>query len=357
MVFSLQHHLGGATDDVRGERLLSLKHALALNVASRDVAALKRLKFSSAVQMETPAWWKPVENDFHDTPAKKHEKSVFYFLHHALYSGAFYLKLKDGDHVVLPQFPETCWPFLLMHVEEGASVTVVDDYGLMGSESTPFRGVMLFVGAKARVRWAGYQHHAADVVSFDHKWFRLEEGARLDFFNTVVGGAFSLDETVVELVGRDSSAESQVLFFGEADQRHDMKLIHVHEGQGTVSRMVSKGAVQDSSYGSFWGMIQMEPGCDGADGYLEEHNLLLSDRSKIDAVPGLEIGHHDVKAGHAATMERVDDEKLFYLASRGIPADEALRLIVEGFFLDALQRMKFPEFEDRIFQHILSRLS
>lgn len=351
---SIQDHLKGLDVDLKGQR-----------IGKRDVLLLQRLKFhSSPSTMAAPDGWKGVNELFHDAPARKHEKSVFYFLQHALYSGAFYRKLKHGEMLVLPSFPPEVWPFLMIHVEPGASVSIADDYGFEATDfsddghgpSTPFRSVMVFLGEGAQVTWRGYQHHGALVTAFDHKWFHAGESARLDFFQNIVGGDLTYDETVVELVGRGAEAHSQAVFFGHGRQRQEMRMNHVHVGAETKSTMVSKGAVKDESHGLFLGMIQMEPGCDGADGYLAEHNLLLSDRAKIDAVPGLEIGYHNVKAGHAATMERVDEEKLFYLASRGIPKKEAVELILEGFLLDALQKMKDPELERRIFEDMLMLL-
>ena len=101
----------------------------------------------------------------------------------------------------------------------------------------------------------------------------------------------------------------------------------------------------------------MLPGCSGSDAMLEEHNLLLSKGCKIEAVPGLEIQHNEVQASHAATLEKVDEEKLFYLQSRGLSPEEGLELLVEGFFWDALQKCPNLAFSERIFKDILKCLS
>lgn len=244
-------------------------------------------------------------------------------------------------------------PYLIVKIEDGAEVTLVDDFG---QNENLYRIIEVVAGKDAKVKWNGYQHHGNDVVSYETKKFVLGENARLDFYNNILGASNSYDEVTVELTGRGSEVFSQVVFFGHGKQKQAMRVNHVHIGQDTTSNMISKGAVTDHAHGSFLGYIRMEPGCTGADGNLEEHNLLLSSTSQIDAVPGLEIGHHDVAASHAAYMERVDDERLFYLASRGIPEEEAVQLIMEGFFLDAIQKMESPELGDRVFNHILSFL-
>lgn len=344
------------TGDMRDS---ALESARVFNLPKRGRVWLQRLKLLAAsAHVDIPEGWEVMEADVVDQPSYKNEKSAFYWLQRAMYSRAFVYNVTAGEEVTIrvPQFPVDFWPMLVIDVADGATVTIVDDYGLPMSEQTPFRGVFVQVGRNAKVQWNGYQHHDEGVISFDHKRFVLGEGARLDYYSNVVGGCHNFDELLVEMVGRGSEVMSQTVFFGHADQQHEMRVNHVHIGEDTTSNMISKGAVGDHSYGGFLGYIQMEPGCSGADGNLEEHNLLLSDTSKIDATPGLEIGHNDVAAAHAAYMERVDDEKLFYLASRGIPKEEAIQVILEGFFLDAISEMGDDEFEQRVFKHILSYL-
>ena len=259
--------------------------------------------------------------------------------------------IKNGEVVKLSHSQ----PFILLKVEDGAEVTIMDDYDLSSGE--PMRDVLVEIGKDAKVKWNGYQHHGDDVNSGERKKFILSDGARLDLYQNILGGFKSSDEVTVELEGRGSEVFSQTVFFGHGNQEQEMRVNHVHIGENTTSNMISKGAVKGRSHGKFLGYIRMEPGCSGADGNLEEHNLLLSSGAKIDAVPGLEIGHHDVAASHAAYMERVDDERLFYLASRGIPEEEAISLIIEGFFLDAIQKMGDEALEARVFGQILNHLT
>ena len=268
----------------------------------------------------------------------------------------FLQRVKPGEKIRLvlpPSLSRESLFSIRLEIGEEAVVTLIDP---MTPPMNPVRFVHVEIGARASVRWLGVQQNDLSSTTFNSKRFSLAEGARLDYFHHVLGGRLSYDETTIDLNGAKSSAHSQTVFFGLDRQEQDMRVTHCHSGRDTVSRMVSKGAVKDQAHGFFWGMIRMEPGCDGADGYLEEHNLLLSDRAKIDAVPGLEIGHHNVKAGHAATMERVDEEKLFYLASRGIPKEEGMKLIVEGFFKDAIDKTQNEAFAKTIFDTILKAL-
>jgi Fe-S cluster assembly protein SufD len=87
----------------------------------------------------------------------------------------------------------------------------------------------------------------------------------------------------------------------------------------------------------------------GTDTYEENRNLLLSDGARADSVPNLEIETGEVVgAGHASTTGRFDDEQLFYLMARGIPEEQARRLVVRGFFTEIVERIGVPEVSARL---------
>ena len=95
-----------------------------------------------------------------------------------------------------------------------------------------------------------------------------------------------------------------------------------------------------------------------ADTYELNRNLLLSDGARADSVPNLEIETGEiVGAGHASTTGRFDDEQLFYLQSRGIPADIARRLVIRGFFAEIINKLKNEELEERLMKRIDDELA
>lgn len=249
---------------------------------------------------------------------------------------------------ILPS-PSECSEIHLQIPEE-ADVTLLDEGKC---ECTGERHVELSVGTRARVKWMVYQNYSLDYRWKDQKKVVLHRQSQLHYFHHVLGGQETDDGLHVELQGDESEAFTQTLFFGRDHQRQNIRVTHVHQGKNSRSRMISKGAVKDDAKSGFYGMIRMMPGCSGSESHLEEYNLLLSSGAKIDALPGLEIHHHDVQVSHAATMEKIDEEKLFYLLSRGIPRKEAFELILEGFFKGALAQMKHDPWERRIFKDLL----
>lgn len=201
------------------------------------------------------------------------------------------------------------------------------------------------------------ENHTLEHIGVPNEQLRfvLKSGAHLDYFLPVLDEASSKSHVVVELQGDNSSVKSQVVFFGHKKQVQALRLEHIHSGRSTVSSLVAKGAVKDEALSQFFGLIKMLPGSIGAEGTLHEHSLLLSPGARIEAVPALEIEHDEVQASHAATLEKVDEEKLFYLLSRGLNEAAAMELLVEGFFREALESLPI-ERREIIFSAILSKL-
>jgi Fe-S cluster assembly protein SufD len=100
--------------------------------------------------------------------------------------------------------------------------------------------------------------------------------------------------------------------------------------------MLWRGVADQRARGVFRGAITVAAGADGADARLSNKNLLLSAQAEIDTQPVLEIHADEVKAAHGATVGQLDQQALFYLRSRGVPASLARTLLIAGFCREAL---------------------
>jgi len=103
--------------------------------------------------------------------------------------------------------------------------------------------------------------------------------------------------------------------------------------------MVTKGVLTDRGRVVYRGLTDIENGARFTSAFQRENTMLLSEHARSDAIPGLEIDETEVQAGHAATVGQIDKVQLFYLMSRGLPRNEAIYLIVSGFFDPILQRV------------------
>ena len=121
--------------------------------------------------------------------------------------------------------------------------------------------------------------------------------------------------------------------------------------------LLFKGALKDHSRSVWQGMIYVAPGAQKTDGYQSNPNLILDKTARADSIPGLEIMADDVRCTHGATVGKIDPTEVFYLNSRGIPTEEAERLIVEGFFDPVMQRIPFEGVRERLQQAIIDKLA
>lgn len=162
----------------------------------------------------------------------------------------------------------------------------------------------------------------------------------------------------VTYAGPGGEAEFYGLYFTEQGQHQEHRLFVDHEASNCRSHVVYKGALQGQDAHAVWiGDVLIRASATGTDTYELNRNLVLTDGARVDSVPNLEIETGEiVGAGHASATGRFDDEQLFYLMARGIPADEARRLVVRGFFAELVQQIGLPDVEERLMTKIEAEL-
>ncbi|MFI5660151.1 Fe-S cluster assembly protein SufD [Streptomyces sp. NPDC051684] len=162
----------------------------------------------------------------------------------------------------------------------------------------------------------------------------------------------------VNYAGTGGEAELFGLYFTDAGQHQEHRLLVDHNTPHCKSNVVYKGALQGDDAHAVWiGDVLIEAAAEGTDTYEMNRNLVLTDGARVDSVPNLEIETGEiVGAGHASATGRFDDEQLFYLMSRGIPAEEARRLVVRGFFAELVQQIGVPDIEERLLEKIETEL-
>ena len=141
------------------------------------------------------------------------------------------------------------------------------------------------------------------------------------------------------LTGEGSTGRLSAVYVVDGKRHLDLDTTQEHDAPNAVSDLAFKGVLLDDARSVWRGVIRVAQGAHGTDAYQENRNLLLSPKARADSIPGLEIDTNDVRCTHGATAGPVDPMLRFYLMTRGIPAVEAERMIVEGFLEDALERI------------------
>ena len=152
----------------------------------------------------------------------------------------------------------------------------------------------------------------------------------------------------VELAGVGAHAELSGLFFGAGEQTLDQQITVVHRAKDCTSRQLFRGVLDDASTGVFNGGIDVCPGADGTDAEQSNDNLLLSNRAEVNTQPRLEILADEVACKHGATVGQLDDTALYYLRTRGINAEEARRLLINGFADEVVDDVSIETLRDWI---------
>ncbi len=166
---------------------------------------------------------------------------------------------------------------------------------------------------------------------------RVGEGSILRTAGLWLAGGEGKIHNILE--GPRSEAYDLQVFVGRDKHKLHLDSVLRHTGKDTRGDILVKGVVKDGASARLDGMIKIDKGGAGAESFLGEHVMLLDSGAHASANPELEIENNDVSSRHAASVSRIDEEKIFYLMSRGIGRDEARKLIVEGFLDSAIGRI------------------
>ena len=281
------------------------------------------------------------------------DRSKFTALHAAFRTGGTFLFVPKDVQIELPLQTLTyldadraaVFPHTLIVADEGAEVTFIDRYASPAlSNALCDAAVEIYAGPGTRVRYVALQEYGEGVQHLSVQRARVGRDADLRTLGVAFGATLARAE--VETILAEDGANSEMLgvYFGDGDQHIDHRSIQDHVGSRTSSDLLYKGAMRDSSNAIYTGTVIIEHGAHLCDAYQTNRNILLSEHARAQSVPNLEILSNDpTKCGHAASVGPVSDDELFYLMSRGIPAKEAERLIVFGFFAEVLDRVDLPE--------------
>jgi Fe-S cluster assembly protein SufD len=255
--------------------------------------------------------------------------------------------LTDPVVVTVRGTGEPAYGHVVIDVEPFAEAAVVVDH--VGSARLA-ANMELRIGDGASLTVVSVQDWADDAVHVAAHAALVGRDARLRHAVVTLGGDLVRVSPTVRFAGPGGDAELLGLTFADAGQHQEARLYVDHAVPHCRSRVLYKSALQGRDAHTVWiGDVRIRPDALQTDTYELNRNLLLSDGARADSVPNLEIETGEiVGAGHASATGRFDDLQLFYLMARGIPADEARRLVVRGFFADVITRIGVPVLTERL---------
>ena len=273
----------------------------------------------------------------------------FAALHKALVSSGTFLFLPRGVEIEQPieifhwlrHDNMSIFPHLLLVTDELAKVTVIEHFRSCNASAPGFAcGVNdLIAGPGAKVTYVCAQNWGENVVALQMNSTVVDHDASAMSLNLHLGAKYSRFESLSRLVGEGGRSDLLAVAVAKHQQEFDARTLQDHVAPHTASDLLYKNALDDRARTIFGGLIRVEPHAHFTDAYQKVRNLLLSDDSEANSMPGLEILADNVRCTHGATSGQIDEDELFYLRTRGIPTKVAQRLLVTGFLDEVIQRL------------------
>jgi Fe-S cluster assembly protein SufD len=216
----------------------------------------------------------------------------------------------------------------------------------------------LYARPGAQVHLAHYQDWGAgEVHDLSVRRVEVQRDARVKWVPIHLGGKLTKQTLDIITAEPGSDMRHTGMYFTEREEHLDLFTSDRHEAGHTTGDTVWKGALTGESRASYEGLIHIIPGASEVDTYLQTHSMLLSPKAKGDAIPSLIVEVDNVKASHGGTVGELDPEQIFYMMTRGISRAEAVRVLVEGYFEEVVQRLDDPGLEDLVRRRISEKLA
>ncbi|MBD19092.1 MAG: Fe-S cluster assembly protein SufB [Euryarchaeota archaeon] len=266
----------------------------------------------------------------------------FSALNTAVWSGGSFIYVPSGVHVEMPvqayfrinaknmgQFERT-----LIIADEGSSIHYVEGCTAptYSTDSLHSAVVELIALPGAHIRYSTVQNWSNNVYNLVTKRGIAHDNATIEWVDGNIGSKLTMKYPAVILKGEGAHAEViSVAYSGEGQHQDAGAKIH-HLASNTTSKILSKSISKDGGRGSYRGMVTVSPKAENCKVNVVCDALLLDEESRSDTYPTMEVGNSGARCEHEASVSKVSDDQLFYLMSRGHTEEEALALIVNGFF-------------------------
>ncbi|MBI2410829.1 MAG: Fe-S cluster assembly protein SufB [Candidatus Kerfeldbacteria bacterium] len=265
----------------------------------------------------------------------------FAALHAAVWSGGTFLYVPAGVRVTQPlqayfrmnaknmgQFEHT-----LMIIEDGADAHYIEGCSApkYGANSLHAGCVEIFVKPGARMRYSSVENWSSDTYNLNTKRAMVQEDGHMEWVGGNMGSGVTMLYPCSILLGRRAHAEHLGIAFAGAGQIQDTGAKVYHSASDTTSNIVMKSVSKDGGRSVYRGLVQVAPHAEAVVSNVKCDALILDDHSFSDTIPCMKIQNNTASVTHEASAGRVSEEDVFYLQTRGLSADEATSMVVNGF--------------------------
>jgi Fe-S cluster assembly protein SufD len=250
------------------------------------------------------------------------------------------------------------FPRLLIVMDEGAEATIIDEYSTPGDARVVANSVVEgTVLPNGHLTYFNIQRWGAKTRSHARQRFLLQRDASVSSVNIALGGQYNKADIANIQQGENAQSEMIGVTFGAGSQHFDTHTEHIHEAGNSFSDMDFKVVLENEAMSAYTGLIRIELDAPNCEAYQENRNLMLDPTCSAQSIPELEILNENVRCTHGATVGPIDKEQVYYLMTRGLPERDAEKLIVEGFFGPALDRIADEGLRSRLWDMIGDKIA
>jgi len=232
-----------------------------------------------------------------------------------------------------------------IHAEEQSKLIVLEELYSREAKAPSLVASTVEIIAEpgAGVDFSSVQLLDEQAVHVSNRAIECANDSRVTVSSLSLGASVSRSRMNFHLNGRGSLAEGFEIFFTDGKQRYDFESNLLHNSPDSTGSTQARGVLKGESQSIFKGMIKIVNAAKNSRSYLAHHAMILERTAKSDGIPSLEIDNNEVKATHSASVAQMDEEQLFYLMARGLPLDEARKMVVQGFFEPVLSRVPIEQ--------------
>jgi Fe-S cluster assembly protein SufB len=222
----------------------------------------------------------------------------------------------------------------LILADEGSSVHYIEGCTAPSYSSTALHSAVVELIAMdgAKIRYSTIQNWSNNVLNLVTKRAHAMKNSTVEWIDSNIGSGLTMKYPAILLKGEGSHAEVVSVAYAGENQHQDTGAKVHHLAANTTSNIVSKSISKDGGRSSYRGLLQVTPKANNCRSKIVCDALMLDEGSRSDTYPTMEIGNSSADLEHEASVSKVSGDQLFYLMSRGFNEQEAMGLIVNGFF-------------------------
>ncbi|HEY9301015.1 MAG TPA: Fe-S cluster assembly protein SufD, partial [Phormidium sp.] len=246
--------------------------------------------------------------------------------------------------------PILAQPHCLVIAESGSSVSIVEDFAVLGNVATFTNAVtQIWLGENAAVNHIRLQREGREAIHVGRSAIAQSRDSRYTCNAITVGGKISRHNLEVLQTGEQTETTLNGLIMISGEQLADThSAINLTKPHGTTNQL-HKCIVADKAHAVFNGKVFVPQAAQLTNAAQLNRNLLLSPKARVDTKPQLEITADNVKCSHGATVSQLDAEEVFYLQSRGLNENDSRNLLINGFAAEIINKLPFPSLRETLY--------